>query len=906
MSNLTKTETIQIKVNGEMVEGERGDTVLEVAEKNGIEIPTLCNMDQLEPTGACRMCLVELVESGELVTSCTYPARDGLEVETNNSRVENFRKLNLELLLSNSKVDIDCQGDETRCELANLAREYDLNPERFEGTQRTHPKMDDNPFFELDHDKCILCGRCVRTCEEIRGRSAIDFVNRGFETKIAPPLDRSLTEGTCQFCGQCVDACPSGALTSNMRIEKGNPNEVETTSTICTYCGVGCRMNVHTRDNEVVDVSPDPEAPANDIRLCSKGRFGFDFVNREDRLSQPLIKEEGKFREASWDEALDLVSEKFDNIKKEHGSDAIAGLSSATCTNEENFLFQKFMRATIGTNNVDHCARLCHASTVAGLVRAFGSGAMTNSIGEIRDADTILVTGSNTTESHPVIGLEVKKAVKDGANLIVADPREIELVQEGDADIHMQQNSGTDVAWLMGMINIILEEGLWDKDFVEKRTENFEEFKESVQDYPPERVEEITGIDAEKLRKAALTYGEADKGTILFAMGITQHSHGTDNVLAAANLAMVTGNVGRESTGVNPLRGQNNVQGACDLGALSNVYPGYQNVDVEDNQKKFEEAWGVELSPEPGLTVVEMMNAAEEGNVRGMYVMGENPMVSDPDIGHVEKSLENLDFLVVQDIFLTETAEYADVVLPAASFLESEGSFTNSERRIQKLNRALKPKGNTKPDWEIISELSTKLGYPMNYDCVNEITDEITEVTPIYGGITSERIKDKEGLQWPCRDEDDPGTKFLHKGEFSRGLGKFHPISYRDPMETPDEEYPMTLTTGRMYYHFHTRSMTGRSKGLNELVPEAYVEMNPADADSLGVEEGEKVKVSSRRGEIEIKTKVTDRVPEGTVFIPFHFAEAAANRLTNSVLDPIAKIPELKVAAVDVEKLNNY
>ncbi|MBS3791447.1 MAG: formate dehydrogenase subunit alpha [Candidatus Bipolaricaulota bacterium] len=904
MPKTTETQEIELEINGRTVEGNQGDTVLEVAQKNGIDIPTLCHMDEIEPTGACRMCLAELEETGELVTSCTHPASDGLKVETENERLHNLRKLNLELQLTNTDVDMDCTGDETRCELANLVREFDLDPDRFAGERRSHPKMDDNPFFELDHEKCILCGRCVRVCDEIRGRSAIELVERGFQTKVAPPLDESLTEGTCQFCGQCVDACPSGALTSNMRIEKGNPNEVETTSTICTYCGVGCRMNVYTRDGEVVDVSPDPEAPANDIRLCSKGRFGFDFVNREDRLSQPLIKEDDEFREASWEEALDLVSDKLGGIKEQYGPDAIAGLSSATCTNEENYLFQKFMRATIGTNSVDHCARLCHSSTVAGLVRAFGSGAMTNSIGEIRDADTILVTGSNTTESHPVIGLEVKKAVENGSNLIVADPREIELVQEGDADIHMRQNSGTDVAWLMGMINIIIEEGLVDEEFVKDRTENFEAMREAAAEFPPDRVEEITGVDEDKLREAALMYGEADKGTILFAMGITQHSHGTDNVLSVANLAMVTGNVGKESTGVNPLRGQNNVQGACDLGALPNVYPGYQNVDEIANQEKFEEAWGTDLSPEPGLTVVEMMDAAGEGDVKGMYIMGENPMVSDPDIGHVEESLENLDFLAVQDIFLTETAEYADVVLPAASFAETEGSFTNSERRIQKLSKALEPKGNTRPDWKIISDLSTKLDNSMSYSSAMELTDEITEVTPIYGGITSNRIQDKEGLQWPCRDENDPGTKFLHEGEFSRGLGKFHAISYREPAETPDEDYPMTLTTGRMYYHFHTRSMTGRSKGLDELVPKAYVEMNPADASSLEVEEGEKVKVSSRRGEIEIKTKVTDRVPEGTVFIPFHFAEAAANRLTNPELDPIAKIPELKVAAVDVEKIN--
>lgn len=903
MQNSIETKTIELEIDGKTVKGNKGDTILEVARQNGIEIPTLCHMDQLEPTGACRMCLVELVENDELTTSCTRPAENGMVVETQNQRIRKARKLNLELLVSNNNEIIDCDTDETRCEFAKLLKEYDVDVDYFKGEKRGHDKIEDNPFFELDHDKCILCGRCVRTCEEIRGRSAIDFVGRGFETKIAPPMDRSLTEGTCQFCGQCVDSCPTGALTSKIRIKQGDPADLEKHSIVCTYCGVGCRMNVYTRDNEVVDVSPDPEAPANDIRICSKGRFGFDFVNREDRLKTPLIKKDGEFTEATWEEALDLVSSKLTDIKETSGSDSIAGLSSATCTNEENFLFQKFMRAAIGTNNVDHCARLCHASTVAGLVRAFGSGAMTNSIAEIKNADTILVTGSNTTESHPIIGLEAVKAVKNGANLIVVDPREIDLVKENEC-LHLRQNSGTDVAWMMGMINIILEEDLWDRDFVESRTENFEEMKKSALDYPPERVEEITGIEEGKLRKAARLYANADRASILFAMGITQHSHGTDNVLAAANLAMVTGNVGKESTGVNPLRGQNNVQGACDLGALPNVYSGYQNVDVKENRKKFEKLWGKELSPDPGLTVVEMVNEAGKGNVRGMYIMGENPMVSDPDLGHVEDCLNNLDFLVVQDIFLTETAELADVILPASSFLETSGSFTNTERRVQKFDQAIDPIGDSRPDWQIISELSTKMGYPMNYNSAEEITDEIAEVTPIYTGITAERIDNKQGLQWPCVTGDCTGTKFLHEGEFSRGLGKFHALSYRAPMETPDDDYPFTLTTGRTYYHFHTRSMTGRSYGLNEMVPEPYVEINPADAESMEVDSGDKLEVTSRRGQITIKAKVTDRVPSETVFIPFHFAEAAANKLTNSVLDPVAKIPELKVAAVKVKKAN--
>ncbi len=896
------SDSITITVDDRQIDAYPGETVLEAAKRNDIYIPTLCNMDWIEPVGSCRICLVELPEEDNLVAACTHPVRDGLKVQTHNEKLRDYRKTTLELILSNNSVD--CLTCEQRggCELAELCYEYDVVPDRFQGEKMEYPRMTDNPFFEMDHDKCILCGRCVRVCDQLRFCTAIDFSERGFATKVGPPFGRSLTEGTCEFCGQCVDACPSGALTAKMRLGRGRDIDLESTSTICTYCGVGCRLLIHTRGDQIVDVSPDEEAPVNDIRLCLKGRFGFDFVNREDRLKTPLVKENGGFREASWEEALDIVVSNLERIKKEYGPDALAGLSSAVCTNEENYLFQKFMRAVIGTNNVDHCARLCHASTVAGLVRAFGSGAMTNSIDEIKNADALIVTGSNTTSSHPVIGLEVRKAVEKGGKLIVVDPRSIQLSEV--ADVHMRQRSGTDVAWIMGMVNIIIEEGLYDKDFVEQRTEGFEEMKESAKEFSPERVEEITGIAADDLKRAARIFANAEKGSILFSMGITQHSTGTDNVMSLANLAMLTGNVGRESTGVNPLRGQNNVQGACDLGALPNVYPGYQSVEDPEMREKFEAVWKTGLPPQAGLTVVEMMNAAYDGAVKGMYIMGENPMVSDPDINHVEEGLNNLDFLVVQDIFLSETAQLADVVLPASSFAEKEGSFTNTERRIQRLSQVIEPVGESRPDWQIVSEVCRRLGYPMEYSSVFDITDEIAAVTPIYGGIVSSRLA-KNGLQWPCRDQEDPGTKFLHQGTFARGKGKFHPIEYRGPVEEPDADYPLILTTGRLPQHFHTRTMTGRSRALDELVPEAFMEVNPSDGEQLGVEDGDMVEVSSRRGTIEIKVQVTERVPRGTVFIPFHFSEAAANRLTNAALDPISKIPELKVCAVAVEKIGS-
>ncbi|MGM0410789.1 MAG: formate dehydrogenase subunit alpha, partial [Bacillota bacterium] len=678
--------------------------------------------------------------------------------------------------------------------------------------------------------------------------------------------------------------------------------DFEQTVTTCPYCGVGCQLELNTKGREIVQVdsvarenTPNPAG-----ETCVKGRFGYDFVNHPDRLTKPLIKRNGEFEEAEWDEALEVVAKNLSSIKEEYGGQYLAGLSSAKCTNEENYLMQKFMRAVIGTNTVDHCARLCHASTVAGLVKAFGSGAMTNSISEIEGSDVIFVIGSNPTENHPVIGSKMKKALKSGTELIVADPREIEL--SGLSEVAMKQKPGSDVALINGIMNVIISEGLADEEFIEKRTENYEYMKSVVENYGPEKVEEITGVSADKIKKAARLYANADKAAIYFAMGITQHKTGTDNVLSIANLALLTGNVAKESTGVNPLRGQNNVQGACDLGALSNVYPGYQSVDDPEIKEKFAKAWDTdELSEEIGKTVVEIFNEAGEG-IRGMYIIGENPVISDPDQNHIKEALDSLDFLVVQDIFLTETAEYADVVLPAACFAEKNGTFTNTERRIQKVNKAIEPPGEARADWKIISEISTLMGYEMNYNSPVEIMDEIAEVTPIYGGIYFDRLGET-GLQWPCTDRDDPGTKFLHQGEFARGKGKFHPVTYIPPAEEINDEYDYIMMTGRMLYHFHTGTMTRNSKAIDRHEPDAYVEINQRDAKKLRISEGDRVKVSSRRGEVETNARIGERVQEGQIFMPFHYAESPANRLTNPVLDEDAKIPELKVTAVKIEKV---
>ena len=673
--------------------------------------------------------------------------------------------------------------------------------------------------------------------------------------------------------------------------------EYKNVLTVCPYCGCGCNFYLQVLDGNLVGVLPSKTDITSQGKLCIKGWNASDFVDNKDRLTKPLIKKEGKLVEISWDKALDIIVNKF----KEYNPDEIAVLSSAKCTNEENYLMMKFARSILKTNNVDHCARLCHASTVVGLGKTFGSGAMTNSIREFENADCIFIIGSNTTEQHPLISRYVLRAKEKGARLIIADPRRIPLTRF--ADCHLRQRPGTDVALLNGMMNIILNEKIEDKNFIQNYTENFEELKAIVKKYTPHVVEKITGIPDNLLIKAARMYAEANSASLIYSMGITQHTTGVDNVVSCANLAMFTGNVGRESTGVNPLRGQNNVQGACDMGALPNVYSGYQSVSDENIKTKFEKAWNTELSVTPGLTIVEMLNQAETGNIKAMYIMGENPMLSDPDINHVEKSLKKLEFLVVQDIFLTETAQLADMVLPATSYAEKDGTFTATDRRVQRVRKAIEPIGNSKPDWQIICELAEKMGSDeFKYASPSKIMDEIAMVTPIYQGIDYNRIEDI-GLQWPCLSKEHTGTPYLHKDKFSRGKGKFFGIEFKDAVELPDNEFPFVLTTGRTIFHYHTGTMTRRTASLNREVPEGYAEMNHKDAERLNISNGEKIYVSSRRGKIEVDVHVGEIVPEGIIFIPFHFSESPANMLTNPAFDPVAKIPELKVCAVKVEKI---
>ena len=891
---------MELTIDGRLVTAEPGTTILNAARAAGVDIPTLCQDDRLEPFAACRLCLVEVQGARVPLVACGTVVADGMVVKTETESLIEQRRVLLDLLLSDHRNDCLVCDQAGGCRLQEMAYRYDVAATSFKGDMRGYKPRDDTPFIAYDPGKCILCGRCVGICQQVQGCEVLDFAERGFDSLITTSFGRSMLETSCEMCGNCVSACPTGALQDKMSRRQCRVWDAEAVRTVCPFCGCGCTIDLQVKDGRVIQVTSPVGEGSGEGNLCVKGRYGFQFIGHADRLTQPLVRKDGELVPATWDEALDLVAERLAAIKAEHGADALAGFSSARCTNEDNYAFQKLVRTVFGTQNVDHCARLCHASTVAGLRQSLGSGAMTNSFKDAEEADVILIIGSNTSEAHPIGALHIKKALRKGAKLIVVDPRRIDMARR--ADIHLQLLSGTNVAVVNGLMHVILEEGLADEEFIAARTEGFDELPELLSAYTPEFVEEISGVPADKLREAARIFATAAKGSIFYSMGITQHSHGTDHVLSLSNLALMTGNFGRPGVGVNPLRGQNNVQGACDMGCLPNVYPGYQSVGDAGAQAKFDEAWGVTLPDKPGLTVTEAVDAMHAGTVKGLFVMGENPMLSDPDQTHVEEALRSLDFLVVQDIFLTETARLADVVLPAASFAEKEGTFTNTERKVQRVRAAVPSPGEARPDWAIVAEVARRMGAGdgWQFQSACEVMDEIRTLTPSYAGISYDRLEAEGALCWPCPDASHPGTPILHIGQFARGKGKFFPVAYLPPAEVADEEYPLTLTTGRMLEHYHTGTMTRRSDGLNELVPTGFAEIHPDDAVRLGVVDGADILVETRRGKITVPANVTLRVRPGTVFVPFHFWESPANRLTNPARDPVAKIPEFKVCACRV------
>ena len=890
---------VNLTIDGQKVSVEPGTTILKAARSIGIDIPTLCNFKDFTPEGSCRMCLVEVVGARRLETSCSTPVAEGMVVNTNTPEVREARRFVLKMLMSDHTFDCMTCYKYGCCEFVEFnANCIEYDAVKAFGTERvmTKPIDDSNPFYTYDPNKCVLCNRCIKVCEHLQCNHILAQCDRGYETNINPVFETPRGKSECVSCGNCIAVCPTGALAP----KQFKPFAyAKTVQTVCPYCGVGCTLNLKIIDNKITDIYS-IEGNVNDNLLCVKGRFAYDFVSSPDRLTTPLIRKNGVLEEASWEEALNLVAEKLKEAKAE-GPQAVAGLSSARCTNEDNYVFQKFIRTVGETNNVDHCARLCHASTVAGLAKSFGSGAMTNSIDEVDLMDVMFVTGSNTTETHPVIGAKIKQRQQKGAALIVAEPRKIELAKY--ADVYLQIKPGTNVPLLNGMMRAILDAGLEDKNFINERTEGYAAFKEFMDTLTVEGCAEICGVDPEDMRKAALLYATKDKGGIFYSMGVTQHKTGTDGVMSTANLAMLTGKIGREGCGVNPLRGQNNVQGACDMGALPGDLPGYQKTANPEVVEKFEKAWDVKLPQNAGKTLTEIINGVGDGTVKFLYVMGENPVVSDPDTNHVKHALEKANFVVVQDIFLTETTEYADVVLPAFVYAEKDGTFTNTERRIQLLRKAVEAPGEAKNDWEIISLIAQKLGAKgFDFNSAEEIMDEIASVTPSYTGVSHERLRNGDRIQWPCLSKDSEGAKFLHAEKFTRGLGAFMIADYIPPEDQADEKYPLILMTGRILQHYHTRTMTMRTPGIEEIAGDPFVEINPETAKEYDINEGDFITVTSPRGNVSAKTRFNKGIMETNLFMPFHYGNSGANHLTGGELDPIAKIPPFKVVKVNISK----
>ncbi|MCR5047476.1 MAG: formate dehydrogenase subunit alpha [Saccharofermentans sp.] len=899
---------VNILINGKALSVNENSTILEACSANKIRIPTLCYLKQINEIGSCRICMVEIEGYKNLFAACRTKVQEGMVITTESEKLTNYRKHMLELILSNHKVDcLNCERN-GKCQLQELCNEYDVKDTEIKGSRRhienKLPRLDSNPYLSYDPSKCIHCMRCISMCNRAAVNGALQTGRSGLFKTIEAPFGENWKSTICESCGNCATACPTGALTVK-RKRKYRRWETKKVLTTCPHCATGCQFYLVVRDNKIVDVEA-ADGPSNHGLLCVKGRNGsFDFVHSPDRITTPLIKnrETGKFEPATWEEAISYTAKRLMEIKEKYGNESLAGFACSRSANEDVYMVQKLVRTCFGNNNTDNCARVCHSATVAGLAKTLGSGAMTNPIYDItHDVDAILLVGSNPEEAHPVVGMQIRQAVKSGTRLIVVDPRSIGLTKY--ADIHLKLRPGTNVAFANGMMHVIIKEGLVNQKYIEENSEGFEQLKELVKDYTPEKVGEICHIDPEMLVEAACMYAKADKAPIIYCLGVTEHSTGTEGVMSLSNLAVITGKIGRSGCGVNPLRGQNNVQGACDMGALPTDFPGYQKVDNDEVRAKFEKAWGVSLNPKPGLKATDVFPAAIKGDIKGLYICGEDPVVTDPDTEHIKKALTSLDFFVIQELFMTKTAEYADVILPGTSYTEKEGTFTNTERRVQRIRTAVKLEGEMRLDTDIITDLMNAMGYPQPRLTAAQIMDEIASVTPSFAGISFERLDNGESLQWPCKDKTTCGTPIMHVGHPARGKALLYPAEFKPASELPDEEYPFILTTGRILYQYNAAAMTSRSAGLMEIAGEGFIEVNFKDAERLGIKNGEKINVESRRGKITATARVGRKVSQGETWMPFHFPDSPVNVLTNAALDDFARIPEYKVCAVNISRID--
>ena len=894
-------------IDGELHRFESGDTLLNFIDRHRGRghVPTLCDAPQLKPYGACRVCSVEVAQTADgsrrVVASCHTPIAPGMHIFTESQKVRRLRRNIVELVLTDHPLDcLTCEVN-GNCELQTVAAKVGIRSVRYPaGANHLDREKDhSHPYMTSELSKCINCSRCVRACDEVQGQFVLSMHGRGFNARIIKGLDSSFKDSTCVSCGACSQACPTSAI-SDIFASK-SIEATKRTRTICTYCGVGCNLTVATKGDEVLSIQAPIDAEVNHAHTCLKGRFAFKFYNHRDRLRKPMIRTNGHFEEATWEQAYDLIVTNLTRIKTEHGGQAIAGISSARCTNEENYLMQKFIRAVMGTNNIDCCARVCHSPTAWGMQQSFGTGAATNSFEDIEFAECIMVIGANPTEGHPVTGARLKQQVMKGVPLIVIDPRKIELVPY--AKHHLQLRPGTNVALLNMMARFILDAGLVKTDFVAKRCENWEAFEGGLRALDLDELERITGVDREQVRAAALEYASAGASMSFHGLGVTEHEQGAKTVMLISNLAMMTGNIGRPGVGVNPLRGQNNVQGAADMGCQPHQGAGYLDVSDPAVHRHYEDFYGVKMNEEAGWKIPQMFDAAIDGRLKALWLMGEDIVQTDPHTEHVKHALNHLEFLVVQEIFMTETAKFANVILPASSFLEKSGTFTNAERRVQRVNAAVKPLEGTKPDGQIICEIMQRFGHPQDDYTPDGVLAEIARIVPFFKGATWAGLGDN-GKQWPIA-ADGTDTQIMHRDKFQRGLGKFHFFPWAESKElvTHGAKFPFVLTTGRLLEHYNCGTMTRRT-GNGEIVTEDVLSIHPADAKKKKISTGDKARVFSARGEVVLRASVTEEVKPGILYTTFHFPEAIVNNVTGHGCDADTMCPEYKVVAVDVERIS--